>query len=825
MAHVTRIVGDRGTGKETLLRLAARPSGWRRVRLFGASASAPHVRRQVDLITLGFLVAFLFVVVGAASTTDGVEAALDEVLRQLPNLFDPFWAIAYDLLAVAALASYALALVRGRWRLACAMTATILVSLVGTALVNDAFGVGTGLDALQLGSDIDGAPVQLVVALAMTSVAARELSRPFRTASRRLVLAGTIGVFLLPATTPFRNLSAVLLGLAVAALIRYAFGSPVSSVSAGDIEADLADLGTVATPDGAWAEGVHEAVTPGGDRIGVRVMGRDEWDNQLAVLLWRFLWYRHSGARLVLNPRQRVEHHAFLLLLADARGAPVTPVVAAGTSETGDGVVAFLLEGRTLASLPPEQVDDALLDRCWAALGSLHDAGIVHDGIDGRSLRCHDDGRVVLGEFDDAHQIDSPSAVHADRAQLLVATALAAGTERAVRAALRAIDAEAAAGGTGDAEDAAGEADRTASAAALVSFLQSAALDSQLRADVALAGLSLEEVRTSVAEAAGIEVPDLQKIWRVSWGSLVRLGLLGLVGYLLISQLADIGWETIKTSVEEAEAWLLLLALLFGQVPRVAQAASLQTASPTPVPLGRVTRLQFATSFINLAVPSTAARVATSIRFFQRSGATPAGAVSAGALDSVAGFMAQITLLGGLLLAGFGTLGWTGLPESTDRVDLVRVLLILAGIVAVLVVVVVAVPALRTRAKHIGGQLRESLTTLRSPTAVVRLLAWNLAAELLFSITIWIVLQAFGQDVSFADVVIINEAVALFAGLMPVPGGVGITEGALTAGFVAVGVPEAVAFSAAICYRMCTFYLPPIWGWFAFNSLRRDGYL
>ena len=50
-------------------------------------------------------------------------------------------------------------------------------------------------------------------------------------------------------------------------------------------------------------------------------------------------------------------------------------------------------------------------------------------------------------------------------------------------------------------------------------------------------------------------------------------------------------------------------------------------------------------------------------------------------------------------------------------------------------------------------------------------------------------------------------------------------HGQPAAGFVAVGVPEAVAFSAALCYRMCTFYLPPIWGWFAFNSLRKDGYL
>jgi uncharacterized membrane protein YbhN (UPF0104 family) len=243
------------------------------------------------------------------------------------------------------------------------------------------------------------------------------------------------------------------------------------------------------------------------------------------------------------------------------------------------------------------------------------------------------------------------------------------------------------------------------------------------------------------------------------------------------------------------------------------------------VPLGRVTRLQFATTFINLAVPSTAARVATSIRFFQRSGATPAGAISAGALDSLAGFIAQVTLLVSLLLAGFGTLGWTGLPEGTERADLVRWLVIIIAIVVALGAVVWLVKPLRTRAAHLGGQLKESLVTLRSPAAVVRLLLFNVLAELLFSTTIWIVLQAFGQDVSFADVVIINEAVALFAGLMPVPGGVGVTEGALTAGFVAVGVPEGVAFSAAICYRMCTFYLPPIWGWFAFNSLRRDGYL
>ena len=33
------------------------------------------------------------------------------------------------------------------------------------------------------------------------------------------------------------------------------------------------------------------------------------------------------------------------------------------------------------------------------------------------------------------------------------------------------------------------------------------------------------------------------------------------------------------------------------------------------------------------------------------------------------------------------------------------------------------------------------------------------------------------------------------------------------------------ALAAALCYRLITFYLPPLWGYVALRSLRRDGYL
>jgi hypothetical protein len=40
-----------------------------------------------------------------------------------------------------------------------------------------------------------------------------------------------------------------------------------------------------------------------------------------------------------------------------------------------------------------------------------------------------------------------------------------------------------------------------------------------------------------------------------------------------------------------------------------------------------------------------------------------------------------------------------------------------------------------------------------------------------------------------------------------------------------MGVGEATAFAIAITQRLCTFYLPPIWGYGSLRWLNRNGYL
>ena len=119
----------------------------------------------------------------------------------------------------------------------------------------------------------------------------------------------------------------------------------------------------------------------------------------------------------------------------------------------------------------------------------------------------------------------------------------------------------------------------------------------------------------------------------------------------------------------------------------------------------------------------------------------------------------------------------------------------------------------------------KALRVLRSPSKVAMLFLGNLVAQLMLAMILGICLRAFGEKASFAGLVLVNTFVALFAGFMPVPGGMGVSEAALTAGLVALGIPNTAAMSTAIAYRLVTFYLPPLWGSLATRWLKQHQYL
>jgi glycosyltransferase 2 family protein len=294
----------------------------------------------------------------------------------------------------------------------------------------------------------------------------------------------------------------------------------------------------------------------------------------------------------------------------------------------------------------------------------------------------------------------------------------------------------------------------------------------------------------------------------------------------LVKQITGLDLEEIRDELRSATWWLAAIALVVAQTPRFAQTTSTLGAAPHPIPARPVYMLQLAQSYVGLAVPTTAARIAMEVRFFQKQGFSTGVALALGALDGFSGFLVEATLLLGLLLLTPQSLHFDlDAPDLPDWGTILKWLVVLA---VVLTIISILLPDRRHQlaewARNLVADGRDTLRGL-SARRLALLLGGNLASLLLFTTTLGLFARALGTAVSFSDLVVIIISVSLLAGLLPVPGGIGVVESGLTFGLVAAGMPEEPAFAAVILYRIATFYLPPIWGYFAFRSLERNKYL
>jgi uncharacterized protein (TIRG00374 family) len=241
------------------------------------------------------------------------------------------------------------------------------------------------------------------------------------------------------------------------------------------------------------------------------------------------------------------------------------------------------------------------------------------------------------------------------------------------------------------------------------------------------------------------------------------------------------------------------------------------------LPLGPTTALQFATCYVNLAVPSSAGRVAITTRFFQRFGVPPAAALSAGVIDSISELFVQVSLF---LLVFFLSDIDLGLSLKTDQLSgIATTALIVVAAVIVVAAITLAVPSLRKRLRAALHEARDAMQVLRSPRKMAELYGGNLLSQVLFAVTLGACVRAFGYSVPLSALILVNTVVTLFAGLLPVPGGVGVTEAGLSLGLTRVGIPSETAFAIALTYRFATFYLPPIWGFRSYRWMTSRHYL
>ncbi|MET9254268.1 lysylphosphatidylglycerol synthase transmembrane domain-containing protein [Streptomyces sp. NPDC003717] len=875
-----------------------------------------RVHRPSDLMRLlvGVLAIAVLLAVAAFAhgTTSGLEQDINKGTGQAPDLLIKIAGLASSIAILLVPVAFAIErlIKRDGLRIADGVLAAVLAH--GVTLATDLWvakgAPGSIQEALTQPSpgDIHALtdPVHGYLAPVIAYMTAVGMSRRprWRAVLWIVLLLDAFSMLVTGYTTPFSIILTVLIGWTVAYGTLYAVGSPNVRPTGRTLMAGLRTVGF--RPVTAAREEVPADSVENGDRgrryfvtledgrpLDVTVVDREQQAQGFFYRAWRNLTLRgFANRRSLPSLRQALEQEALLAYAAIAAGANAPKLIA--TSELGPDAVMLVYEhtgGRTLDSLPDEDITDVLLRGTWEQVRALQSRRIAHRRLVGDAILVDRSGTVILTYLRNGEIAASDLLLRMDVSQLLVTLGLRVGAERAVasavevlgpdavadclpmlqpialsrstRATLRrlareraqrereavlessrlakAARAEAAEGG---AETAAGHAESAAAADGLTRTGRDEkagktgkpdkkAVRAEQRAEKRAIDEAVEEAReedllTLIRHA----VLRIRPQAPVEPARLERVRPRTLISFIA----GAIGAYFLLTQlthiefgplIAHAEWGWVIAAALFSAASYVAAAMALLGFVPERVPFVRTVAAQVAGSFVKIVAPAAVGGVALNTRFLQRAGVRPGLAVASVGASQLFGLGCHI-----LMLLSFGYLTGT---EKTPSLSPSRT--VIAGLltVAVLVLVVTSVPFLRkfvvTRVRSLfAGVVPRMLDVLQRPQKLITGIGGMLLLTACFVMCLDASIRAFGDEstsLSLASVAVVFLAGNALGSAAPTPGGVGAVEATLTVGLIAVGLPKEVAAPAVLLFRLLTLWLPVLPGWLAFNQLTRKGAL
>ena len=513
---------------------------------------------------------------------------------------------------------------------------------------------------------------------------------------------------------------------------------------------------------------------------------------------------RLRGLSRWISPSLKATAERSVLTSGIAKTAGVRTPAPLGISEAGASIAVLwqkLPQATPLIAVSRSgaEIPEHVLLQAWEQLAAAHSRDAAHRNLDLETLVLDGRGDLWILDWDQGEVAAGEMNRHIDRAQMLAHLSLVAGPKRAIAAAQRYFS------------------QRELLALSLV--LQSAILPPSLREQLRKTDV-LDELRTLLAEmseASGEpQAPAPIKLQRFSMRTMLMVVL---AGAIIIGVIGSLNFGQIVSAVRGASIWWVLIAFLIGSLTWVTAAMPLVAFAPKKIRLSLATVAQMGGSLANIVAPAGVGPAAFNLRFLTKQGITLPLAVATVTLVQISQFLTSVILLI-LIVVITGTSLDIPIPTMT-------VVWVAASILALLAAVL-AVPKVRTwtwkKLEPTWEQVYPQLVwILGHPKELIFAMAGNLLGNIAYIGAFAVSLAAFGYHLSPMTVTITFLVSTTLGSVVPSPGGIGTVEAALTGGLQVAGVPTAIAVSAAVLYRLVTFYGRIPFGWVALRYLsKRD---
>lgn len=550
---------------------------------------------------------------------------------------------------------------------------------------------------------------------------------------------------------------------------------------------------------------VYALTTVENHHLIVVALDADQHAAGFVTKLWSSLRLRGIDARADVSLRHSAE--ATALVSHAARGAGVHTARVLGMSQARDTMIVVYqrpMSARPLSDLNPGDITDETVDAIWDQVIKAHDVGISHRSLSADTIMIgHDElvdqPTVWLTSWELGEVATSELAKRIDRAQLVAMLAPIIGANRAVESAFRAL------GGDGVEQ--------------FAPMLQAIALPRATRAELRASHTDLGSLRKEIVERlpdADIE-PD--KIARFGLRTVLTIAAGIVAAYLVF---ASFNTKQVLGALSDTNPWWLLAALAWSMATFFGAAVALMAFSPIRLPWSRALLAQVAAAYLALAAPAGVGPAALNMRLLTRRRVPAPLAVATVALVQVSAVV--VTVMGlvilSLITGSEGTLA--ALPSSS--------ILIGVGGTAAIIALGMTVPRVRAWAL---GRLRPMMRQTWPRLAQVLGQPWRLALGLGGNLLLTVAyvgafdatLRAFGQSLPLIDVTVLFLLGNAAGAIVPTPGGLGVVEGALTAGLISAGLPKEIAASVVVLFRLFSYWARIPLGFLAMRFLQKKGEL
>lgn len=788
--------------------LVARSSVVARVPLFPSDRMAPRRRRPSDIARLVVAALAFFLLGWAASNDPPIDVRVIEFFADVPGWIRTLSWGALSGSGIVALLIVVFSLFDG------GVGRGLFRDLFWSILASTVLGLGSALAVTDTWPDIlpefvasGGLPpyptLRTTFVVVVALVAGTYVNAQVQRLLRYIVVASVVAPLFLGLATPTALFGALALGLMSVAFVRLVFGSIEGLPSIDRLRATLDGVGVVVTElvyqdQQPGTVGLARAVAADGRPLDIKIFGIDAASQQQAERAWRSLWYRSAGPSPRSGRIEQAQHEALAVFTARDAGVNVPAIVGVGQGGNGD----VLLVSVGSDGEPLDDPADPDLCSAWSELRALHTvARITHGEINPESIRVAA-GTVELVGLSKASMFPTEQQIATDIASMLATQAIVAGVARAVAAAVDIVEPDA--------------------LELALPFVQETVLEPELRKQLKDAEIEADTLRQGLVDQLEIDVPELAEVRRVRISNVLIAVAAIIAANALISQIADVGLDTLADELRGASVAWLVVAFLIKIASYGTAYISLKAVVVQPLPFSPTVLLQSAKSFIGLVVPSVVGAVGMNIRFLQNLGVPLSVATTQGPVIGFIGFLAEVVLL--VLCA------WSiGSEVEVDQLaDIDAGGLVVLSILVVVVgsTILMAIPKIRSK---VVPAVRHGLASVReivsSPRTVSRIFGGEALDKVFGALALAGTMAAFDASIPFAALVFVSVGTGLLAGLAPVPGGIGVAEATMTGLLTTVGIPPAQAVSIAIVHRVVTSYLPPVFGFFSFNWLTKQKYI